>query len=94
VDDAQETSVEWAYAVGDVTHGQNQTAIALGEGARAGVAIHKDLRRYPIRPDALESGEDVDPAAVPAAPADLRARMGLVRYRTRHAGLRRPPPDR
>jgi thioredoxin reductase (NADPH) len=93
VDDAQETSVEWAYAVGDVTHGQNQTAIALGEGARAGVAIHKDLRRYPIRPDTGE-WRGCRPGGRARGAGDLRARMGLVRYRTHHAGLRRPPPDR
>ncbi|XVH32024.1 NAD(P)/FAD-dependent oxidoreductase [Haloferacaceae archaeon DSL9] len=34
VDDRFETSVDGAYAVGDVTHGQNQTAIAISDGAR------------------------------------------------------------
>jgi len=89
VDDDFETSVHGAYGVGDVTHGDNQTAVALGDGARAGVAIHKDVRRYPRPSDELD-GE----MAVPAAPDHLRARMRLVRERDTHAGLREPAPDR
>lgn len=89
VDQDHETSVEGAYAVGDVTHGQNQTVVAMGDGAKAGLAIHKDLRRFPRPPDELDDEE----AAVPAAAGDLRARMRLVRERETHAGLRGPPPD-
>ncbi|SFB83078.1 thioredoxin reductase (NADPH) [Halobiforma haloterrestris] len=75
VDDRRETSVDGVYAVGDVTHGQNQTTIAIGDGAYAGLAVHKDLRRFPKpleevrdqvtdRTDASE-GDDVDEDASP-----------------------------
>lgn len=89
VDETGETSVDGVYAVGDVTHGQNQTTIALGDGARAGIAIGKDLRRYPRPPDDLEG---IDEGDVPATADDLRARMRLVRERDTHAGLRDPSP--
>ncbi|WP_436926117.1 NAD(P)/FAD-dependent oxidoreductase [Halosimplex amylolyticum] len=82
VDDDFETSVDGVYAVGDLTHGQNQTVVAMGNGARAGMAIDKGLRRYPRPP-----GEEVDESAVPGAPADLRSRMRLVRERDAHPGL-------
>ncbi|MDQ2050568.1 NAD(P)/FAD-dependent oxidoreductase [Natronolimnohabitans sp. A-GB9] len=63
VDENRETSVDGAYAVGDVTHGQNQTTIAIGDGASAGLAIHKDLRPFPKSIADLESrdgdGDDV-----------------------------------
>jgi thioredoxin reductase (NADPH) len=91
VDENHETSVEGAYAVGDITHGQNQTVVAMGDGARAGLVLHKDPRRYPLGLDELE---DVDAANVPAAAADLRARMRQLRSHERHAGLRDPPPHR
>jgi thioredoxin reductase (NADPH) len=93
VDDGFETSVEGAYAVGDVTHGQNQTAVAVGDGARAGIAVHKSLRRFPRPLDELEGG-DVDESDVPAAAAELRARMRRVRTYGAHAGLREPAPGR
>ena len=91
VDGNYETSVDGAYAVGDVTHGQNQTVVAMGDGARAGMALHKDLRRYPL---SLEELDDLEASDVPAAPADLRARMRQLRTHERHAGLREPPPHR
>jgi thioredoxin reductase (NADPH) len=90
VDDDGRTSDDGVYAVGDVTHGQNQTVIAMADGARAGMALHKELRRYP-RP--TRELDDLDAAAPPAAAGDLRARMRLVRERDAHAGLRGPPPD-
>ncbi|AHG04524.1 thioredoxin-disulfide reductase [Halobacterium sp. DL1] len=91
VDENYETSVDGAYAAGDITHGQNQTVVAMGDGARAGMAVHKDLRRYPLPPEDLD---DAELAEVPAAAADLRARMRLVRNYERHAGLRDPSPHR
>lgn len=94
VDDDQATSVEGVYAVGDVTHGQNQTSIAVGDGARAGMALHKNLRRYPIAPDELDAAPPADELDVPAVPADLRARMRRVRQLDVHAGLRDPAPER
>jgi len=62
VDDDGRTSVEGVYAVGDLTSGNNQIPIAMGKGAKAGIAIHKELRTYPKSLDELE-GE-------PAAAAD------------------------
>ncbi|NHN41160.1 NAD(P)/FAD-dependent oxidoreductase [Halorubellus sp. JP-L1] len=65
VDDDHETSVDGVFAVGDVTHGQNQTVIAMGDGARAGMALHKQLRRFPLSvadaddPDA-DDADDAD----------------------------------
>ena len=91
VDGNRETSVEGAYAVGDVTHGLNQTVVALGDGARAGIALHKSLRRYPRPPDALS---DIDESDVPGSSDDLCSRMRAVRERETHAGLREPEPDR
>ena len=90
-DDRYETSVAGAYAVGDVLHGQNQTTVAIGDGARAGIALHKDLRRFPLSPD--EIGSDAATADAPGASADLRARMRRMRDRDVHAGLRGPVPD-
>ncbi|SEW17389.1 NAD(P)/FAD-dependent oxidoreductase [Natrinema salifodinae] len=55
VDERRETSVGGVYAVGDVTHGQNQTTIAIGDGAYAGIAIHKDLRPFPKPVDELDA---------------------------------------
>ncbi|MFC7081551.1 NAD(P)/FAD-dependent oxidoreductase [Halorussus caseinilyticus] len=89
VDDDRETSVDGAYAVGDLTHGQNQTPIAVGDGAYAGIALHKDLRRFPVAADELDRLDDL---GVPAMPDDLRARMWRVRADDDHAGM--TPPDR
>lgn len=91
VDEDCRTSVDGVYAVGDVTHGQNQTTVSLGDGARAGIALHKDLRRFPRPPGELDGIEATD---VPASADDLRARMRMVRELDVHAGLREPPPDR
>ncbi|WP_254769207.1 NAD(P)/FAD-dependent oxidoreductase [Salinilacihabitans rarus] len=92
VDERRETSVEGAYAVGDVTHGQNQTTIAIGDGARAGIAIHKDLRPYPKSLDEL-AGESADADGPPGAPPDLRARMRRLRDLEPLPGLREPRPE-
>ncbi|QLG27860.1 NAD(P)/FAD-dependent oxidoreductase [Halorarum halophilum] len=91
VDGSRETSVEGAYAVGDVTHGLNQTVVALGDGARAGIALHRSLRPYPCPPDELDDIEELD---VPGSSDDLCSRMRAVRERETHAGLRKPEPDR
>ncbi len=94
VDGRGETSVDGAYAVGDVTHGQNQTTIAIGDGARAGIALHKELRRYPLSPEAIGEGAGPGDLEVPGVAADLRARMRRDRERTTHAGLSEPAPER
>ncbi len=86
VDEDRRTSVDGVYAAGDLTHGQNQTTIALGDGAYAGIAVHKDLRTFPVPADEL--------AEVPTAPAmadDLRARMRRVNERGMAVGM---TPDR
>jgi len=93
VDGARETSVDGAYAVGDVTHGQNQTPIAMGDGAYAGIAIHEDLRTFPVPADEIDADDRSVEHDAPAAPADLRARMRRVRERDDHAGLT-PSDDR
>ncbi|AEH36775.1 NAD(P)/FAD-dependent oxidoreductase [Halopiger xanaduensis] len=99
VDERRETSVDGAYAVGDVTHGQNQTTIAVGDGAYAGLAVHKDLRRFPMSVEDLEARGDGDPDAiewddleVPASAPSLRAQMRRVRDLEIHPGLRGPSP--
>ncbi|WP_135852301.1 NAD(P)/FAD-dependent oxidoreductase [Halorussus salinus] len=84
VDDDRETSVSGVYAVGDVTHGQNQTPISLGDGAYAGIALHKDLRQFPVAADDLDRIDDLD---APAMADDLRARMWRVREADDHAGM-------
>jgi thioredoxin reductase (NADPH) len=43
VDAKQRTDVEGAYAIGDVTEGLDQIAIAMAHGALAATAIHNDL---------------------------------------------------
>ncbi|WP_276254513.1 NAD(P)/FAD-dependent oxidoreductase [Halomontanus rarus] len=70
VDDDFETSVDGVYAVGDVTHGQNQTTIAIGDGAKAGLAIHEELRRYPRSLEDLAADGALDSASVDAEGAD------------------------
>ncbi|NHN61123.1 MULTISPECIES: NAD(P)/FAD-dependent oxidoreductase [Halorussus] len=87
VDDDRETSVDGVYAVGDLTHGQNQTPIALGDGAYAGIALHKDLRQFPVPADDLDRLADL---GVPAMPDDLRARMWCVQGADEHAGMTPP----
>jgi thioredoxin reductase (NADPH) len=47
VDDDGQTTVDGVYAVGDLTPGNNQIPIAMGNGAQAGLAIHRELRTYP-----------------------------------------------
>ncbi|WP_336330122.1 MULTISPECIES: NAD(P)/FAD-dependent oxidoreductase [unclassified Haloarcula] len=73
VDDHGETSVSGVYAVGDLTPGHNQIPIAMGEGADAGIAIHKDLRKYPRSVDDIESEGAVEDVDVPAVSEELFA---------------------
>ncbi|WP_049927525.1 NAD(P)/FAD-dependent oxidoreductase [Halopiger goleimassiliensis] len=97
VNENRETSVDGVYAVGDVTHGQNQTTIAIGDGAYAGLAIHKDLRTFPKSVEALDevdSDGDGVPLEAPGSPPDLRAQMRCVRDLETHPGLREPSPGR
>jgi thioredoxin reductase (NADPH) len=43
VDAKQRTSIDRVYAIGDLTDGLDQIAIAMGQGAAAATAIHNDL---------------------------------------------------
>jgi thioredoxin reductase (NADPH) len=62
VDEDGQTSVEGVYAVGDITQGNNQIPIAMGKGAKAGLALHKELRTFPKSLEELE-GEQATPQA-------------------------------
>ncbi|MDZ7702672.1 MAG: NAD(P)/FAD-dependent oxidoreductase [Halobacteriales archaeon] len=70
--DHGETTVDGLYAVGDLTPGHNQVPVAMGDGARAGLAIHKDLRAFPRSLEAIEAEGPVDPSSVPAIAPSLR----------------------
>ena len=71
VDDHGRTSVEGVFAVGDLTPGHNQIPVAMGEGAKAGIALHYELREYPKSLDELD-GKQVDADAVPAVSEEIR----------------------
>lgn len=43
VDAQQKTSTDRVYAIGDLTDGLDQIAVAMGQGAVAATAIHNDL---------------------------------------------------
>lgn len=58
VDDHGNTTVEGVYAVGDVTKGHNQIPVRMGQGAKAGIDIHYDLRTYPLPVDELDQLDD------------------------------------
>ena len=72
VDDHGATSVEGVYAVGDLTPGHNQVPTAMGEGARAGIDIHYDLREFPKSLDELEAEGAVGAGDVPGMSDRLR----------------------
>jgi len=72
VDDHGRTSVDGVYAVGDLVPGHNQIPVAMGQGAKAGIAIHKDLRAFPRSIEAIRDDGPVDPAEPPAVSDTLR----------------------
>jgi thioredoxin reductase (NADPH) len=72
VDDHGRTSVDGVYAVGDLVPGHNQIPVAMGQGAKAGIAIHKDLRAFPRSAEEIEAQGPVDPDEVPAISQSLR----------------------
>jgi len=75
VDDHGRTSVDGVYAVGDLVPGHNQIPVAMGQGAKAGIAIHYDLRKYPMSLDEIEqAGGEVGKENVPGISEDLRTR--------------------
>jgi thioredoxin reductase (NADPH) len=71
VDDHGRTSVDDVYAVGDCTPGHNQVPVALGQGAKAGIDVHFQLRDFPRSPDAIEECGPVRSAEVPGIPDQL-----------------------
>ncbi len=66
VDDDGLTTVDGAFAVGDLTRGHNQIPVAMGEGARTGIAIHYSLREFPRSLEEISEEGTVDPGEVPA----------------------------
>jgi thioredoxin reductase (NADPH) len=79
VDDHGRTSVDDVFAVGDVIQGHNQIPVAMGQGAKAGIQIHMDLRAFPRSLDEIEETGDVTPEQVPGMAADLRDRARAFR---------------
>jgi thioredoxin reductase (NADPH) len=73
VDDHGRTSVDGVFAVGDITPGHNQVPVAMGQGAKAGIAIHKEIREFPRSTEAIEADGPVDADEVPAVPPHLMA---------------------
>ena len=69
--DHGETSVEGVYAVGDCVAGHNQIPVALGQGAKAGIDIHFQLRDFPREPDELDEMGPVREDEVPGIPDQL-----------------------
>ncbi|MFO7833812.1 MAG: NAD(P)/FAD-dependent oxidoreductase [Halohasta sp.] len=73
VDDHGRTSVDGVYAVGDITQGHNQVPVAMGKGAKAGLAIHKELRTFPKSLEEIEAEGPVTETEVPGVSAELQA---------------------
>ena len=74
VDDHGATSVDGVYAVGDATPGHNQIPTAMGEGARAGIDVHYDLREFPKSLEELEAEGEIGPADVPGMAERIQQR--------------------
>ncbi|WP_436923592.1 FAD-dependent oxidoreductase [Halosimplex amylolyticum] len=73
VDDHGRTSVDGVYAVGDVTPGHNQIPVAMGQGAKAGIAVHMDLRQFPRSVEDVDAMGPVSSGDVPALSQELLA---------------------
>lgn len=87
VDEHGRTSVKGVYAVGDLTPGQNQISVAMGEGTNAGIAIHKELRSFPMSLDEIDAHGEVEEQDVPAMPEELRKRAHTINDAERHEGM-------
>jgi len=61
------------YAIGDITPGHNQVPVAMGQGAKAGIALHKDLREFPRSTEEIARDGPVSADDVPAISPDLMA---------------------
>ncbi len=73
VDDHGRTSEDGVFAVGDITPGHNQVPVAMGQGAKAGLAIHKELREFPRSTEEIARDGPVDASETPAIPPRLLA---------------------
>ncbi|WP_251330953.1 NAD(P)/FAD-dependent oxidoreductase [Haloplanus pelagicus] len=82
VDDHGRTSVDGVYAVGDLVQGHNQIPVAMGQGAKAGIAIHMDLRPFPRSVAEIETQGAVEADEVPAMSASLRETARSFREET------------
>jgi len=71
VSDHGRTSVDDVYAVGDCTPGHNQIPVALGQGAKAGIDVHFQLRDFPRDPELLAEQGSVRSDEVPGIPDEL-----------------------
>ena len=71
VGDHGETSAENVYAVGDLTPGHNQLPVAYGQGAKAGIDIHFELRDFPRDPELIAEQGEVRSEEVPGIPDEL-----------------------
>lgn len=69
VDDHGNTTIDGVYAVGDLTEGHNQIPVRMGQGAKAGIDIHYDLREYPKQIGDLD---DIDDKNIPPISDKLR----------------------
>ncbi|MDX1747947.1 MAG: FAD-dependent oxidoreductase, partial [Halobacteriales archaeon] len=72
VDDHGRTSIDGVFAVGDLVPGHNQIPVAMGQGAKAGIAIHMELRSFPRSLEEIRSEGPVEPSEAPAISAGLR----------------------
>ena len=91
VDDHGRTSVEDIFAVGDVVPGHNQIPVAMGQGAKAGIRAHMDLRAFPRSLDEIEASGPVTADQVPGMPADLRE--NAREFRTEESAPEAPADD-
>ena len=73
VDDHGRTSEDGVFAVGDITPGHNQVPVAMGQGAKAGLAIHKEIREFPRSTEEIARDGPVGDDEVPAIPPHLMA---------------------
>ncbi|SDM18015.1 thioredoxin reductase (NADPH) [Halogranum gelatinilyticum] len=72
VDDHGRTSVDGVVAVGDLVPGHNQIPVAMGQGAKAGIGIHYDLREFPKSLDDIRESGPVGQEDIPAISPSLR----------------------
>jgi len=83
VDDHGRTSVDNVFAVGDVVPGHNQIPVALGQGAKAGIAIHYDARTFPMSQEEIDARGGLSIEDVPAVSPRLK---DIAIHHEGHAG--------